>query len=127
MIILNYSHPLTAEQLAQIEQISGQMVENVFDLPVQFENDQPYLPQLEELMKSLPLSSAELQTGQILVNLPSLNYIAGLVLAELHGRMGYFPPIIRLRPKPDVLPPVFEVAEILNLNAVRETARKRRY
>jgi len=48
------------------------------------------------------------------------------VLAEIHGRCGYFPPIVRLRPIKDSLPPRFEVAEILNLNAVRETARTKR-
>ncbi len=127
MLILNFSHPLTREQITQIEQLSGQTVERVFDLPVQFENEQSYLPQLEALMQTLPLSATELQTGQILVNLPSLNYIAALLLAELHGRMGYFPPILRLCPRPGVVPPVYEVAEILNLHAVRETARKRRY
>ncbi len=72
---------------------AGRPLERVVDLPVQFENEQPYLPQLEALMQTLPLSATELQTGQILVNLPSLNYIAALLLAELHGRMGYFPPI----------------------------------
>ncbi len=30
--------------------------------------------------------------------------ITALVLAELHGRMGYFPPVIRLRPAKDALP-----------------------
>jgi hypothetical protein len=40
--------------------------------------------------------------------------------------MGYFPPIIRLRPL-NTVPPRYEVAEILNLNAVREAARARRY
>ena len=30
--------------------------------------------------------------------LPSLNFIAALLLAELHGRMGYFPPVARTRP-----------------------------
>jgi len=49
-----------------------------------------------------------------------------VLLAELHGRMGYFPPIVRLRPVPNALPPRFEVAEIINLQAVREAARTRR-
>ena len=65
--------------------------------------------------------------GNLIVNLPSLNFIAGLLLAELHGRMGYFPPILRLRPVSDSLPPRYEVAEILNLQAVRDAARAARY
>ncbi|MGH2522324.1 MAG: CRISPR-associated protein Csx15, partial [Anaerolineales bacterium] len=45
---------------------------------------------------------------------------------ELHGRMGYFPPLIRLRPVQEALPPRYEVAEILNLQAVRDGARLKR-
>jgi hypothetical protein len=62
----------------------------------------------------------------LLINPPSLSAIAVLVLAELHGRMGYFPSIIRLRPVPGSMPPQFEVAEILNLHSVREKARLER-
>ena len=61
-----------------------------------------------------------------LINPPGLSPIACLVLAELHGRMGYFPPILRLRPIADTTPPAFEVAEIISLHAVREQARGRR-
>ncbi len=50
----------------------------------------------------------------------------GLLLAELHGRMGYFPSILRLRPVRDSLPPAFEIAEILNLQALRDRARQRK-
>lgn len=127
MLILNFSHPLSSEQIAQIEQLSEKRVEQVFDIPVQFENDQPFLPQLEALMNLIPLTGIQLQTAQILVNPPSLNFITALLLAELHGRMGYFPPITRLRPRPGSLPPVYEVAEILNLQTVRDDARRRRY
>jgi len=40
--------------------------------------------------------------------------------------MGYFPPVLRLRPVKDALPPRFEPAEILNLQALRDQARSRR-
>ncbi|MCL4266143.1 MAG: hypothetical protein KJ069_23235 [Anaerolineae bacterium] len=48
------------------------------------------------------------------------------MLAELHGRMGYFPAIIRLKPIPDSLPPQFEFAEIINLQAIRDRSRTHR-
>ncbi|OQA39911.1 MAG: hypothetical protein BWY52_03004 [Chloroflexi bacterium ADurb.Bin325] len=57
---------------------------------------------------------------------PSLNFIAVALLAELHGRMGYFPTCVRLRPVAGSTPPRFEVAELLPLNEVREAARRRR-
>jgi hypothetical protein len=41
--------------------------------------------------------------------------------------MGYFPAVLRLRPVPDSNPPQFEVAEIVNLQAVRDAARLRRH
>jgi len=126
MILLNFSHPLTTEQQAQIEALTGRKVEKIIAVPVQFNNEESFLQQLQELMANLPLTSEELQTKPILVNLPSLNTIATLLLAELHGRMGYFPPILRLRPVKNATPPRFEVAEILNLQTARERARLER-
>ena len=114
MILLNFSHPLTAEQKAQVEALAGQPVDQVVALPVQFDNDEPFLPQLQALIWQIPLDAETLQTAQILVNPPSLNFITALVLAELHGRMGYFPPVVRMRPEPGSLPPRYEAAEILN-------------
>lgn len=127
MIILNFSHPLTGEQVEQTARLANQPVEQVINLPVQFDNQQPFLPQLEGLVNTLPLSAEQLQTAPIAVNPPSLNFITALLLAELHGRMGYFPPILRLRPIEGSLPPRYEVAEVLNLQAVRDNARRGRY
>jgi len=127
MILLNFSHPLSAEQLESIRSLSGEDIEQQIDFAVHFDNDQPFLPQLQELVGKIPLTAQEMQLKRILVNPPSLNYITALLLAELHGRMGYFPPILRLRPVANSLPPRYEVAEILNLQAVRDTARKQRY
>ena len=126
MILLNFSHPITAEQQAQIEARTGRKVEKIIAIPVQFNNEESFLPQLQELTAKITLTSEELQTKPILVNLPSLNTIAALLLAELHGRMGYFPPVLRLRPVTGITPPRFEVAEIINLQMVREAARKER-
>lgn len=123
MILINFSHPLTAEHIEQVEKLTRLPVQQVVDLPVQFDADKPFLPQLEALSSSIPLTPAQLQTERLIVNLPSLNFIAGLVLAELHGRMGYFPPVLRLRPVPDSLPPRYEVVEVLNLQAVRDRSR----
>jgi hypothetical protein len=61
-----------------------------------------------------------------LVNLPALAPAAAALLAELHGRMGYFPAIVRIRPVAGSTPPAYEVAEIINLQAVRDAARERR-
>ncbi|HLB48426.1 MAG TPA: CRISPR-associated protein Csx15 [Anaerolineales bacterium] len=126
MLLLNLSHPLTPDQLEAIGRLTGQPVERVIALPAQFDHQQPFGPQLEALMTRAELAPQEWQTASILVNPPSLNFITALVLAELHGRMGYFPPVVRLRPVKEALPPRYEVAEILNLQAVRDAARLKR-
>ena len=72
------------------------------------------------------LYSQQWQTEPFIVHLPALNYSAAAVLAQVHGRAGYFPPILRLRPVTGEIPPRFEVAEILNLQAMRERAREKR-
>ncbi len=126
MIILNFSHPLSTSQVSQIETLTPHKVDRVVDLSVQFENDAPYEPQVRQLADTIPLDSETLQTARILVNPPALNFITAMLLAELHGRMGFFPPILRLRPEPDSMPPAFEVFEIINLQRIREEARKTR-
>jgi hypothetical protein len=126
MLLLNFTHPIPAEQLDRITQLTGQPLETVLSLPTQFDQAQPFIPQVEALIDQVPLTPEEWQTAPLIVVLPSLNYIAALVLAELHGRMGYFPPIARLRPVDDALPPRYEVIEVINLQGVRDNARKKR-
>lgn len=126
MLLLNYSHPLTPVHLADIETLLGQSIERVIVIPSQIDAWQPLGPQIAQMVDSAGLTPQEWQTAQILVNPPALNYSAALLLAELHGRMGYFAPLLRLRPLAGSLPPQFEVAEVLNLQAAREAARTKR-
>ena len=126
MLLLNFSHPLTPDHLAQIEALAGAGVERVIEVAVQFDTAQPFVPQVQALLAQIPLTAAEWQITPLLIVPPALNFITAVLLAELHGRMGYFPPIVRLRPVPNALPPRFEVAEIINLQAVREAARRTR-
>ncbi len=126
MILINFAHPITEQQRAQIEALTGRAIERVVDVPAQLDNMQPFEPQVMELLDKVGLTTEEWQTLPILVNLPSLNVIAAVLLAELHGRTGHFPAVLRLRPAPNTTPPQFEVAEILNLQAIRDRARQRR-
>jgi len=126
MILINFSHPLTKAQIAQVEDLTTQTVTQVVDQPVQFDNNRQFIAQVGELLKDLPLPSKKLQTEAVIINPPALNFITALLLAELHGRMGYFPAILRLRPVEGSLPTRYEAAEILNLQAVRDESRVRR-
>ena len=126
MLLLNFSHPLTPAHLARIETLTGQAVARVIEIHSQIDSPRPLGPQITALVDSAGLTPGQWQSEPLLINLPSLNYSAALLLAELHGRMGYFPSCVRLRPIPDALPPQFEVAEVLNLQAMRDAARKTR-
>jgi hypothetical protein len=126
IVVVNFAHPLTPEQLGAIGHLAGQQVERVVDVKTQMDNDRPFADQARALVEAAGLTPEEWQTEPILVNLPGLATVAALLLAELHGRMGHFPAVLRLRPAPGATPSRFEVAEILNLQAVREAARERR-
>lgn len=123
MILLNYSHPLTSAQLAQIETLVEKKVERVIEIHSQIDAQSPLAPQVVALADKTMLAPLEWQSAPIVVNPPSLNFVAVVLLAELHGRCGYFPAMLRMRPAPNSLPPQFEAAEIINLQAVRDAAR----
>jgi hypothetical protein len=126
MQIINFSHPLTAEQVAQIEAKLGSKIDGIRDVHVQFDVEQPFVPQVVQLVDSLGISAQQWQSDAWLIVLPALNFIAAILLAELHGRSGRFPTIIRLRPVANALVSTFELAEIINLDQVRNDARARR-
>lgn len=123
MIVMNFSHPLTALQLERVEALTRRKIERVIEARAEFDHQQPLAPQVRALADQVNLTPEEWQMLPLLVNPPSPHVIAAALLAELHGRMGYFPSILRLRPVPGSNPPQFEVAEVLNLNEIRERAR----
>ncbi len=123
MIILNFSHPLTPKQIEQTESLTGQKIERLLEIDSQIDPQQQLVPQVKAMVERTGLSSFEWQGKPILVNPPSFNFIALVLLAELHGRCGYFLPVLRLRPVAGCVPPQYEVAEILNLQEIRDMAR----
>jgi len=126
MILLNFSHPLPPDQLARLETLTGQPIERVIEIPTQVDTQADLVPQVVALADACQLSPAQWQQASVLVLPPALNFVAVTLLAELHGRMGYFPAHVRTRPVEGSLPPRFEVAEVINLQAVREAARTKR-
>jgi hypothetical protein len=126
MILLNFSHPITREQRAQIRVLTGKRITRLINIPVQFDDLQPFFPQIEALMTQIPLSTEYFQTRSILVNLPSLNFIAAGVLVYLHAILGHFPSVIRLRPLSASLGK-YEVAEIMHLQDLRVSQRPQRF
>lgn len=126
MILVNFSHPLSDEQIHQVEDLAGQKVEKVIEIHSQIDPQKPLEEQVLRMVDRVPLTPAQWQTEPILINPPSLNFTAVLMVADLHGRMGFFPAFLRLRPVEGAIPPRFEAAEVLNLQSIREKARLRR-
>ena len=125
MYILNFSHPLTDEQQAQIEALAGTPISAMHTIAVQIREGEPLEEQIRALVDALPLSPGEWQAHALLLNPPGYAPAAFALLAELHGRIGHFPSLIRLRPRAGAITK-YEVAELLNLQGIRERARKRR-
>jgi hypothetical protein len=124
-IVVNLAHPLTDTHLAQMTAILGHTPDVRF-FATQTDRSRPLVAVAHEIVETVGLSSEEWQTLPLVLNPPGLAPLALAVMAELHGRCGYFLPILHMRPVPDSLPPRYEVAEIVNLQAARDHARNRR-
>ncbi|MGB9667249.1 MAG: CRISPR-associated protein Csx15 [Candidatus Cryosericum sp.] len=127
MTIINFAHPLTDDQRKDVEREIGSPVDRVIMVDSQIDTTAPLVPQVSAWLDGLPLQPEEWQSEPLLVILPSLSYSVAVLLAELHGRTGYFPAIIRLRPAQNAVVPRFDVGEIINLQTVREDARIARF
>lgn len=126
MLLINFSHPLTDAQRQAAEALTGGVIDRALNVRTQFDHAAAFAEQVAALVDGIGLTAQEWQSLPLLVIPPSLSTIACAVLAELHGRCGHFPPVLRLRPIANSMPPQFEVAEIVNLPAVRERAREKR-
>lgn len=126
MLLLNFTHPLSPAQLDQLAVFTGHLPRRTLGEMVQFDPQTPLQPQIQAVVDRLDLDSTTWQTTAIVVNLPGHAVAAATLLAELHGRMGHFPAILRVRPVADSAVTQYEIAEVLNLQAIRERARTTR-
>jgi len=133
MHILNFSsHPLTAHQSQQLAELLGELQPNlhVHTVSVQLNVTEPLAPQIAALVDQtqaeLGWSAEDWQTQQFVVGLPGLAPAAAVLLAELAGRCGYLPTFYRLAARPGAATPVFDVAEVVAAQTVRDAARARR-
>lgn len=121
ILVINFSHPLTADNLRQIEHILAAPISKVIDCPTQFDWDLPFADQARDLVAGIGLSGDDWQRVPLVVNLPGLSAAAAAILADLHGRTGSFPPVV-IRRRQGVFNE-FNVVEVLDLNGIRESAR----
>ncbi|MBV9712747.1 MAG: hypothetical protein JO011_17730 [Ktedonobacteraceae bacterium] len=122
MLVLNFTHPLTTEQCAQIEALAQETIAEVRTIYVQVNHTEPLGPQITGIINNVGLSCEEWQTQPLLINPPGYAQAAFVLLAEIHGRIGHFPTVVRLRPKFGPIT-TYEVVELLNLQTVREASR----
>ena len=127
MLLLNFSHPLTAEHLAQVEDLTGQVVEHIIDTPAQIDSGRRLDEQIVEMADRAGLTPTEWQTQPLLINLPGYAPAAAALLAELHGRMGHFPSILWVQPVEGSISGRYRVVGAINLDAIRRSARHRRF
>ena len=126
MILLNFSHPLSAEQLLIAESLVSSKFTSIIDIKTHLDHQTSFPSQVKKLVSDISLTSQQWQNSKILLVPPSLSIISCILLSELHGRMGYFPAVLRVKPVPGSTPPVFEPAEVLNLQAIRDASRENR-
>jgi hypothetical protein len=127
MLLLNFAYPLTQAQIAAIEEKLSRKIDRVIHMSVFFDNQVSFIVQAEAIFKRDEIPWDLLMTTPVLVNLPSHNLIAAMILTVLHGHLGHFPAVIRLRPIENVVPTEYEVAEIIDLQQVRDVYRKQRF
>ena len=127
MILLNFSHPVTDEQAAEVARLAGQAIDRVIDVETHFDHARPFAEQAAELVDRVGLAATDWGRVPVVVNPPSFAPVAAAVLAEIHGRTGHFPTIVRLRPEAGSTLTRYEVAELIDLQAARDAARGRRF
>ena len=118
MIVLSFSQRLNATQFSQIEAIYGGSVTVQISFPVRFMEGNQYHEQIRAFQERLKLSPEEVQTEKFVVNLPSQNIDAVLVMLALKDLLGYFPPVIRIRPAQFTVPLRNDVVEVIDPESI---------
>ena len=126
-LVLNFSgHPVLPGQQKKIRNIMGWPMLDVIDVPIgTVSENERFLRVAIEKVDSIDLLPEEWQTVPIVVIPAGYSYLWSPIIAELHGRLGHFPDVVRIRPVKDEREK-FEVAEILDLRDIRHQARAKR-
>jgi hypothetical protein len=125
-LILNFSsHPVPEGQQAAIQARMGWPASEVLDAQVgSVPEDHRFLGEALKVIDRLGLTPAEWQTLPLVVIPAGYAPVWSVLLPEIHGRLGYFPDLARLRPVDR--PEKYELAEIVDLRRVRNQARSKR-
>lgn len=128
MKLINFSHSITPAHLEQLRQLYNLDIApaDVIEKRAQFDLSQPLGAQAATLLDEVGIAIGEWENESPLFALPAHADIAAAVLAEIEGRSGNLPAIVRRAPVPDAAVPTFTIVEVLNLLSLRNAARARR-
>lgn len=127
-LALNFSgHPVLPGQQKVIQQRMGWPKLEVIDVPMgTLKEDENFLKTAIQKVDGIDLLPDEWQTFSLVAIPSGYSPLWSALLAEIHGRLGHFPDVVRLRPAPQGEKEKFEVAEILDLRDIRHQARAKR-
>lgn len=127
-LILNFSgHPVSPGQQQAIEKHMHWPSSSVVDVRLgNVPEDNNFAVSITKAIERAGLSREEWQTTPIVAVPAGYPAVWSVILAELHGRLGHFPDVARLRPTQPGSGEKYEVAEILNLRELRHASRSKR-
>lgn len=125
--LLNFGRPITSVQQQQIEVLLGKRIDLALgkSIETQFDDSDSYEIQCQALIARVGFTGEEWQSWPLLVNPPGFVPGALCLISQLHGFMGHFPTVLRLQPVTIDGVRSYAVAEILNLQEIRDRARNR--
>jgi len=127
-LVLNFSgHPVLPCQKQEIDRHMHWTSSDVINVALgNVPEDQNFADFITKAVERAGLLPEEWQATPLVVIPAGYSPIWSVVLAELHGRLGYFPDVVRLRSASKPSAEQFEVAEIMNLREVRHQSRSKR-
>lgn len=127
-LIVNFSgHPVLPGQKKAIEKLMHWQGTEVIDVPLgNVPEDRHFVVAIEKAVDSIDISPKEWQELPMVVIPAGYSAVWAIVQSILHGRLGHFPDVVRLRPSSPLSAEKFEVAEIMNLHQVRHQSRDKR-
>lgn len=131
MILLNFSHALTNQQEGEIRKllsIPDKEWEKRKTIRVDcFLNiNSDFSPQAEKILDSIPMKDDEWTEERLVVVPPPISHSAILIILGIFAKCGYLPEIVRIKKKPKSTPPIYMVAEIIELQPYKDKMRSKR-
>jgi len=99
-IVLNFSgHPVLSDQLKTIEKLLQWPSSEVMDVQLgTIAEDRNFIANIVKAIEKIDLSPVQWQASSIVAIPAGYSAIWSVVLAEIHGRLGYFPDVVHVRP-----------------------------